>query len=169
MSTIFRLKFAHKSADETGAVKNVKTEYLVECENYTDAEEMAYAIIDREAYNKLAVPTYEIIKTKYDVNQIKDAGALGCDEKTLGGLDEYYFSNETDGVFAIKAKVESLDERNHTETLTVEYLVCDSSITNAINYVKDSFKQTLPGGTVTIVCSKLDAAYSLFLKTKLTY
>ena len=168
MSTIFRLKFAYKAANDEGAVKNKKTEYLVECENYTDAEAVAYQIINRDAYDKLSPATYEIIKTKYDVAQIKNAGALTCEEHVLGELDEYYFSNETDGVFAIKAKAESIDERGHEESMVIEYLVGDCSITNAINYVKDTLKDALPAGAITIVCSKLDAADSLFLSTKLS-
>lgn len=169
MSTIFRLKFAYKATDESGAVKNTKSENLVECVNYTDAEEVAFEISKREGYGKFSEPSYEIIKTKYVVEQIQNAGALVCEEEALGGLDEYYFSNESDGVFAIKAKVESIDERGKEENITVEYLVCDSSITSAIDYVKKQLKETLPAGTITIVCSKLDAADSLFLSSKLPY
>ena len=167
MSTIFRLRFAYKYQNDNGEVKKAKTEVFAECETYTDAEKLVYAIIEKNGWGQFGSPEYEIIKTKYQVkdfidNKVTYEDTYGDD---LGGRVECYFSKDNDGFFVIKVKFTHIDENTGKEKFTSQvFVVAEESINSAIvtlrNYLRCSTMDFV------IVDSKLDPAENIYLFPK---
>ena len=107
MSAIFRLKFQYRYEDrKTGEVKKTKTEIFADCETYTEAEKMVYAIVESNGWDALGPFEYEIIKTKYSTGDFIDHNTLVNDglDFTLEDKVENYFSEDGDGFFILKVK-----------------------------------------------------------------
>ena len=164
MSTIFRLKFAYKYQNDNGEVKKAKTEAFAECETYTDAEKLVYAIVEQNGWGQFGLPEYEIIKTKYKVKDFID-NKVTCEDtygNDLEGRVECYFSKDNDGFFVIKVKFIHIDENTGKEKYTSQvFVVAEESINSAIvtlrNYLRRSMTDFI------IVDSKLDPAENIYL------
>lgn len=165
MSSIFRLKFTYKYEDKkTGEIKKTKTEIFAECETYTEAETMVYAIVEHNNWDEFGPFEYEIIKTKYTTGDFIDHDTLTNDglDSTLEGKVENYFSEDNDGFFILKVKFIYLDDKGNEKSNTKVYIVTDHSIGQAIislkNYLNRS--QMLE---YAITDSKLDPADCIYL------
>lgn len=160
MSSIFRLKFAYKYEAETGDVKKTKLEVFVECNTYTEAESLVYAIAKNKSMDRFEDYSYEIIKTKFSTIDFINNHTLANDEVLIENRIEHFFEGENDGFFIIKVKFIAIDEKE--KDTTSQYVVCDKSINSATRFIVDHLK-SLNYSNFVVTDSKLDAADSIFL------
>lgn len=160
----YRIKMAFKTEDENGAIIPVKTEDLVMATCYTEAEKIAYRLM--EGKDQFGDVTYEIIKTK--ITNIVYNNTFQTDETLISGLISYYFEEPEDtevGLYAVSANVNYIDEKTgkikpQKETI---YLPAESprqAIVNASTYMNNVFS-TADGYTIRNV--KYDKAQSVMV------
>jgi hypothetical protein len=116
----FRIKMEWSQEKNDGCLKKVKTEELVAASSYTEAEKVAYALIEDEGRDRFVSPvSIEIIKTK--ISEILYSTALTCDNKLIAGLTSNYFEMAGDtekGLYAVKVAYIDLDEKTGEEKHT---------------------------------------------------
>lgn len=161
MSTIFRLKFAFDDRNEEGKLKKAKLECLVECETYSEAEKMAYDIIEREGLGTYGDVEYEIAKTKLSISNFIDNNTLSANRGMVNGKTECYFSDETDAFFIVKMKLYSYNEKGKKQQTLLTCVVSDESINKAIATVRTYMSSAMQDYVITD--TKMDAAEYLYL------
>lgn len=126
VTQMFRLKLTYQAENqETGDVEKIKTEVLVQCVNYTDAETLLNKIIEHYAMNKLAPVVYEIVKCKFACQDIYLNSLTNCDSDdtplTCGRLN-CFFVNESHGLYAVDTIIfgdKSLKEKDIKTTYLI--------------------------------------------------
>ena len=137
----YRIKMAFKAEDENGAIVPVKTEDLVMATCYTEAEKIAYKLM--EGKDQFGDVSYEIIKTKIDNVLYNETFCI--DETLICGLFSYYFEEPEDtevGLYAVTAIINCMDEKTgklkpQKETI---YLPAESprqAIADALSYLNE--------------------------------
>lgn len=103
-NSIFRLKVQYKAENqETGEVEKIKLEILAQCVNYTDAEAVMNKVIEQYQMNKFEPCIYDIVKTKFEANDIYGCEPMSADDNTnlTCGLLQHFFEDESDGLYAV--------------------------------------------------------------------
>lgn len=139
----YRIKMAFKAEDENGAIVPVKTEDLVMATSYTEAEKIAYKLMeDKDEFGDVS---YEIFKTK--ITNILYNDTFKTDDVLVCGLFSYYFEEPEDtevGLYAVSAILNFIDEKTgklkpHKGTI---YLPAESprqAIAEATTYINDAY------------------------------
>lgn len=127
----YRIKMMWKGELEDGSLEKIKTEDLVYASSYTEAEKMAYAIIEDQNREKHE-PIYslEIIKTKIGDMLYNDT--LDHDNRLVGGMVYNFFQtvDNGEGFYEVKLDIITIDERTAKERKTSE-----SIYTPAVNNI----------------------------------
>lgn len=126
ITQMFRLKLTYQAENqETGDVEKIKEEILVQCVNYTDAETLLNKVIEHYDMAKLAPVVYEIVKCKFDVQDIYLNSLTDCDSDdtplTCGRLN-VFFANESHGLYAVDTIIfgdKSLKEKDIKTTYLI--------------------------------------------------
>ena len=88
----YRIKMAYKAEDANGAIALMKTEDLVMATCYTEAETIAYKLM--EGKDQFGEVSYEIVKTK--ISEVLYNETFATDEELICGLFTYYFEEPED-------------------------------------------------------------------------
>lgn len=117
----YRIKMMWKGELEDGSLEKIKTEDLVYASSYTEAEKMAYAIIEDQNREKHE-PIYslEIIKTKIGDMLCNDT--LDHDDRLIGGMVYNFFPTieNGEGFYGVKVLIITVDEKTAKEKKTYE-------------------------------------------------
>lgn len=117
----FRIKMAWTAELEDGSLSKVKTEDLVYATSYTEAEKIAYAIIEDQQRDRHSDVSFEIIKTK--ISEMLYNDNLMHDSDLIGGMVYNYLDPNADeniGIYAVKVMLVTVDERTAKEKRTYE-------------------------------------------------
>lgn len=117
----YRIKMMWKGELEDGSLEKVKTEDLVYASSYTDAEKMAYALIEDQNRTKHDdIYSLEIIKTKIGDMLYNDT--LDHDDAPIDGMIYNFFPiiENGEGFYAVKVMIITLDEKSGKEKKTYE-------------------------------------------------
>ncbi len=160
----YRIKMAYRDEADNGAIVPVKTEDLVMATCYTEAEKIAYKLM--EGKDLFGDVSYEIVKTK--ISSVIYNDTFQTDHNLICGLISYYFEEPEDtevGLYAVSAIINFLDEKSgklkpQKETI---YLPADSprqAIANATAYIDSTF---MDADSYTIRNVKYDKAQSVMV------
>lgn len=117
----YRIKMQWKGELEDGSLEKVKTEDLVYATSYTEAEQVAYALIDAQNRTKHdEIYSLEIVKTKISDMLFNDS--LDQDTDRIGDMVYNFFPqiDGGEGFYAVKVLIIRLDERTAKEKRTYE-------------------------------------------------
>ena len=89
-SFFFRIKMEWIREAHDGTLQKAKTEELAYVTTYTEAEKIAYALINDEDRTKYGIVNYEIMKTK--ISEMLYNETLEHDDVLVGGLVLKYFT-----------------------------------------------------------------------------
>lgn len=135
----YRVKTAWMKESPDGEVKKAKTEDLVYAANYTDAEKVAYAIIEDQKRTAFGEVNVEIIKTK--ISEMLYNDNLDHDNDLVGGLVYNFLAhddNENTGIYAVRVIIITADEVTAKEKRTSEvFYTPASSNTDAAKHVSE--------------------------------
>jgi hypothetical protein len=112
----YRLKTEWTGENEAGALVKKKTEELVYASSYSEAETMAYAIIENQQRAHFKGVGIEIIKTK--ISELVYNDNLKRDDSLIVGSVYNYFEepdNTGMGLYAVKLVYIELDEKSGKE------------------------------------------------------
>ena len=115
----FRIKMAWTEEQKDGSLAKVKTEDLVYASNYTEAEQMAVALINDQQRDRHSEVSYEILKTKisemlYNENLVHDIEPInGC---VYNYIDPS--ADENAGIYAVKVMYILVDEKSGKDKYT---------------------------------------------------
>ena len=160
----YRIKTSWQGEADDGNLVKLKTEELVYACSYTEAESIAYALIEQENRARFSTPTFEIIKTKIDELVFNDT--LVTDGSLTKGLVNCYFA-ETDetgvGLYGVKVMFIQLDERSGKEKrshTTIHVPAKSNADASAIvsRYLQSSPKR----GDFVVRDAKFDATSAIF-------
>lgn len=139
MELFFRIKTSYTDENAKGALVQVKNECLVMASTYTDAEKIAYSLL--EGKDHFGSTDYEIIKTK--IAEMLYNSAFVYDTTLNNGLVTYYFEEDEQsevGVYAVKVRLtEDLENGKSKDTNEVIYTPAVSAV-DAIEFVKAYLK-----------------------------
>lgn len=100
----FRIKMAFPFQNEQGKTEKLKVEDIVYAVNYTDAENVAVALIHNDHRAEIEEPEYEIVKTK--ISDLRPSKLLLLNkDQTFAGLVQASFDNQEsscDGLYQVK-------------------------------------------------------------------
>lgn len=88
-SEFYRIKMTYQGEKEDGGLDTIKSEDLVMAVNYTDAEKIAFKLMEDKAIDDMESVKYEIIKTK--ITDVIYNNTFVTDVNLIGGLFIYYF------------------------------------------------------------------------------
>lgn len=115
----YRIKTVWQGEADDGNLVKKKTEELVYASSYTEAEAVAYALIEQENRARFSTPSFEIVKTK--IEEVVYNDILNSDGTLTNGLVNCFFS-ETDetgiGLYGVKVMFIQIDERSGKEKRT---------------------------------------------------
>lgn len=160
----YRIKMAFKAEAENGAIVPVKTEDLVMATCYTEAEKIAYKLMeDKDQFGEVS---YEIIKTK--ISDVLYNETFETDHELVCGLVSYYFEEPEDtevGLYAVSAIINFMDEKTGElkPLKKTIYLPAESprqAIVNATAYIDNIFDTA---DSYTIRNVKYDKAQSVMV------
>lgn len=117
----YRIKMQWKGELEDGSLEKLKTEDLVYASSYSEAEKMAYAIIEDQNRTKHdEIYSIEIIKTK--IGDMLFNETLDHDERLVGGMIYNFFPtvDNGEGFYEVKLDIITIDERTAKERKTRE-------------------------------------------------
>lgn len=138
----FRVKTSYKGENTMGAIENIKSEDLVMAANYTEAEKLAYMLLeDLNTYNDDA--EIEIVKTK--ISEIIFNDTFAVEKEWRRGLNQYYFEESEDtevGLYQVSVVFTIIDEKtgkqkNETETIYTPAYSSSKAIINVHEYLKE--------------------------------
>ena len=157
----FRIKMSWTAEQEDGSLAKVKTEDLVYASSYTEAEAVAYALIEDQQRARNGEVTFEILKTK--ISEMLYNDNLLYDTDLDGGLVYNYLNPDADdnvGIYAVKVMIITVDERTAKEKRTYETLYTPaSSNTDAANMVSQHFDHLMSDFVIRDI--KFDKAESI--------
>lgn len=124
----YRIKMAWTTEQEDGSLAKVKTEDLVYASSYTEAEKIAYAIIEDQQRTRHSEVLIEIIKTKISEMLFNDN--LQHVNELVGGMVYNFLDPEADeniGIYAVKVMIITIDEKSAKEKRTYETIYTPAS------------------------------------------
>lgn len=165
-SLMFRLKLQYKSENQsTGEIEKTKTEILTECVNYTNAEEVAYSIIEQYHMDKFEPCVYDIVKTKIETTDIYGNESMKIDYSyDIDSLHQHYFDNEENGLYEVETIVfgdKEIKEKDHKHT----FYIPAANVADAMNKARTILQNMgCELGNCLIPSAKLDKAEWIYLK-----
>lgn len=117
----YRIKMAWTVEQEDGTLAKIKTEDLAYVSSYTEAEKVAYALIEDQQRDKNGEVTFEILKDK--ISEMLYNDNLMHDSDLLGGLVYNYLDPDADeniGIYVVKIMLVTIDERTAKEKRTYQ-------------------------------------------------
>ena len=135
----YRIKMAFKAEAENGAIEPTKTEDLVMATCYTEAEKIAYKLM--EGKDRFGEVSYEITKTK--ISSVLYNDTFQTDENLICGLFSYYFEEPEDtevGLYAVSAIIYFVVEKTgklkpQKETIYLPAKSPRQAIANTVEYI----------------------------------
>lgn len=124
----FRIKMAWTEEQEDGSLAKVKTEDLVYASSYTEAEKIAYALIEDQQRSRHGDVSFEIIKTK--ISEMLYNDNLQHDSDLIGGMVYNYLDPSADeniGIYSVKVMLTTIDERTAKEKHSYETIYTPAS------------------------------------------
>lgn len=124
----YRIKMNWTAEDEDGTLAKIKTEDLVYASSYTEAEKIAYALVEDQKRDQYSDVTFEIIKTKITEMLFNDN--LCHDSELIGGLVYNYLDPEADeniGIYSVKVMTMVIDEKTAKEKRSYETIYTPAS------------------------------------------
>ena len=109
----FRIKTEYTEELDGGALGKKKVEDLVLADSYTEAEKVAYALVEHLARTQFSDGLdIEIVKTK--IGEVLCNNILAYDKQLVCGLQHTYFEESEDsgvGLYAVKVMFSCIDEK----------------------------------------------------------
>ena len=141
-SEFYRIKMTYQGEKEDGGLDTIKSEDLVMAVNYTDAEKIAFKLMEDKAIDDMESVKYEIIKTK--ITDVIYNNTFVTDVNLIGGLFMYYFeegeSTEV-GLYSVQVIYielkENGKEKRSTETLYIPATTPQEAASLVNSYLKD--------------------------------
>lgn len=159
----YRIKMAFKDEANDGAIIPVKTEDLVMATCYSEAEQIAYRLM--EGKDRFGDVTYEICKTKIDKIYFNDT--FSVDDNLVCGLVSYYFKEDLDtevGLYSVDAIVYLIDEKTgKTKATKAVIYIPASSSSEAIRSAKKIISDEYPSSDYCVRNVKYDKAQSVMV------
>lgn len=160
----YRIKMAYRAEAENGAIVPVKTEDLVMATCYSEAESIAYKLM--EGKDQFGEVGYEIIKTK--IGSVLYNDTFQTDENLICGLISYYFEEPEDtevGLYAVSAVINFMDEKTgkikpQKETIYLPAQSPRQAIVDATEFIDDAYPSA---ESYTIRNVKYDKAQSVMV------
>ena len=126
----YRIKTEYTEEMNDGSLSKIKVEDLVFATSYTEAEKVAYALIEDLARTQFSETiSFEIVRTK--IEEVLYSPILTNDKKLIAGLVYNYFVEDEDsgvGLYAVKVLFIETDEKGKTrKTNEVIYTPATSS------------------------------------------
>lgn len=109
----YRIKTEWTAEKDNGFLQKTKTEELVLATSYSEAEQVAYLIIDTQNRRRFGSVNVEIVKTK--INDVLLNEILAQENETTAGLICSYFQESDEsgvGLYAVKIMNFSIDEKS---------------------------------------------------------
>lgn len=133
----YRIKTDWTAEKEDGGLAKVKTEELVYAPTYSEAEKVAYALIEKYDRTHFGSVSYEIVKTK--ISEMLYNTILQTDNTLTAGLITNYFE-ESDvtgvGMYQVKVYYTEVDEKTGKEKHSTETIFTPAkSNADATSYV----------------------------------
>lgn len=157
----FRIKMQWKGVGEDGSIVKKKTEDLVYATSYTEAEKIAYALIEsesREAYE----PIFSLEITKVKMEDLIYNDTLESDTALVGGMVYSFFKYGADGegFYNVYVITITIDERTAKEKMQrrVFFVPAQSNADATAKILK-----YLPDADVIVRDVKFDNAQSILL------
>ncbi len=163
--SLFRLKLQYKSENqETGELEKAKTEILVQCVNYTDAEKLVCEIIKLYNMSKFEPCVYDIVKTKFEAVDVYGSKIMEKEEDLTCGLIQHYFTTDDDGLYAVEAIVFG-DKEAKEKDLKFTFFIPSTNVADAMNKAKKILEgQGFALDNCLIPSAKLDKAEYVYLR-----
>lgn len=163
----FRIKTEWTAEMSNGALQKKKTEELVLATNYTEAEKVAYSIVESQGRSDIkSVSNIDITKTK--IEEMLFNSTLQHDDKLVGGLVYNYFEESDDtgvGLYAVKVVYFEEDEKTGNKKTSSETIYTPAeSTTGAIDFVHMWLKDN-ENRDFTVRDAKFDKAEAVLLPT----
>ena len=158
----YRIKTEWTRERENGELAKVKTEELVMATSYTEAEKVAYAIVEDQQRAKYGSVNIEIIKTK--ISDVLFNDILVQDNQTVCGLICNFFEEseesgvDLDSVRIIKYKHD--EKSGKTKRSTQTFFVPATSNTDATKRVEAELNRTM--SDYVIRDTKFDKAEAIY-------
>lgn len=140
----YRIKTEWVTESADGSLQKVKTEELVYASSYTEAEKVAYALVEEYNRTRYADVKIEIIKTK--ITELLFNDVLSHDEELICGMVNNYFSEAEDsgvGIYSVKLMIITIDEKSGKEIKTSETIFTPaSSNTDAASKIAAAYQMS---------------------------
>lgn len=130
----YRLRFEYMGEDSEGKLVTKKEDDLVVAVNYTDAEALAFEMMEEmKQYNDSV--KYEIVKAK--VPELLFTNVFSVDKKYKENYVLYFFSEEEDdaALFAVNVKYTETSENGKEKSKKENIYVAASSAKEAYDFV----------------------------------
>ncbi len=106
----YLMKFQFEAVDaETGEMKKQKREFLAECTSYTEAEKLAYSVMEDSGWMKHDYSKPEIVRIK--VNDIRLNDCVTIEEDVFGGYFELYLEDDSSYYYQVNVSDPYEDEK----------------------------------------------------------
>jgi len=144
-SNYYRIKTEWTKEAADGQLQKTKTEELVYATSYSEAEAVAYALLEAENREQYSDATIEIVKTK--ISEMLFNETLDHDDKLIGGLVCNFFAEGEDsgvGIYSVKVMLPTVDEKSGKEKMNSETIFTPaSSNTDAADRIHKHFKNSM--------------------------
>lgn len=144
MLNYYRIKTEWTSEKEDGSLVKLKTEELAYAESYTEAEKIAYALVEDQNRSRFGTVSIDITKTK--ISELLYNDILVHDDRLIGGLVCNYFEDDGDqvGIYAVKVMFIDFDEKSGKEKKSFETIFTPAtSNTDAAACINGHLGQTM--------------------------
>lgn len=143
-SNYYRIKTEWMKAAADGQLQKTKTEELVYATSYSEAEAVAYALIESENREQFSDASIEITKTK--ISEMLFNETLDHDDTLIHGLVCNFFAEDEDsgvGIYSVKVMIPTVDEKSGKEKMSSETIFTPaSSNTDAAERIAEYFKRS---------------------------
>ena len=162
---LFKIKFRFKEPNDKGELKRAKLDIIAQCENYSEAEQLAIIIAKDYEMDRSEPYSYEIIKLKLSVNDILYSDTtLDYQKDLVLGLVGTYLNNELADIYIVNILV---FENEEIKTKSVKRVFCVPAYNavGAINQVQSwmaSFKYSQD--EYKVINAKVDGASEIYFK-----
>lgn len=140
----YRIKTEWTSEKEDGSLVKLKTEELAYATSYTEAEKIAYALVEDQNRTRFGSVSIDITKTK--ISELLYNDILVHDDRLIGGLICNYFEDAADqvGIYAVKVMFIDIDEKSGKEKKSFETIFTPAtSNTDAAACINDYLSNTM--------------------------
>ncbi len=144
-SDFYRIKTEYIKEGEKGELYKAKVEELVLATSYTEAEKVAYGIVEDQNRTQYGSVNIEIVKTKIK-NVIQNDVMVRDDNSVCETSCDYFEESEDTGVglYSVKALIITLDERTGKEKKSSEtFFVPAISNSDATTRIKEYLNESI--------------------------